>query len=208
MLNIAQLDRLINQRNGEMILSAEKIDIYDTLFMILSANGDGENSRTLLQKITYFCSNSIINIENMAFKPQYHGPYSAKVNVALEKMVSCGFLERVTIYGFNGKSNYRLTDDGKELANDAKGKYGKEYDKICSVVKTCHNEAEPKGTEPEDTKLSYAAKIHYISREHKTDSPDKISKYSKRYDWAMDASFIDKHFSLAMELDTGCKNNS
>ncbi len=128
---------------------------------MVAANGGKIDGKTTIQKLTYFSKPKIPLKDNPVFRPHYYGPYSADVDFELDKLVALRFLEQSARPTINQRMmySYKLTKSGKSIVKTLVNGYPEQFDTISSIVGTCRKSA---GLNP--TTLSYAAKVHYISK--------------------------------------------
>ena len=134
------------------------MDVYDTIYALLTANDNTIRGRTVIQKLAYLSYQTIPTLDVPPYKAHYFGPFSPGLGWALEKMVSYYFLYEASPPGslYEGYK-YGLTSDGLEIAKMAKKRNNGMFEKIADIVKVCRDFCGLK-TAP----LSYASKIHYL----------------------------------------------
>ena len=173
------------------------MDVYDTIYAVLAANNNSIGGRTVIQKLVYFCTKKIDNLNVPPYVPHYYGPFSPGLREALEKMVAYSFLYEASILG-NAHEGYKygLTDDGREIAKKAQEENRNCFEAVGEIVKTCKEFCELK-THP----LSYAAKIHYLVDSHheKMSFSDAI-KYAKELGWKVSEDNVDQGARLLEKL--------
>ena len=115
------------------------MDVYDTIGAILDSEGK-IRGKSAIQKLVYLAKVKIPKLDIPEYKPHYFGPYSPKVEMSLEKMISYLFILETAIPGAKSeKYSYELTNDGKKIVKLAREDQGEQYDMISNMVKTCSN---------------------------------------------------------------------
>ncbi len=134
------------------------MDVYDTVYALMVANGNAIRGRTVIQKLAYLSCQKILALDVPPYKAHYFGPFSPGLGWALEKMVSYYFLYESSPPGtmYDGYE-YSLTGDGREIAEMARKRNNGTFEKIEGIVKVCRDFCGLR-THP----LSYASKIHYL----------------------------------------------
>ena len=182
------------------------MDDYDTVLSIIdisenvsSSNSNGNEiiGRTAIQKLVYFTQQTHINSELPEFKAYFYGPYSPKISLVLEELVSYYFVDERKIIGkdYDGYK-YRINEEGRNIIECIKKESKDIYDEIESLIKKCNGLCELK-----TTPLSYAAKIHYILSKNTEDSNiDNLKKRWKELGWKLSDKDMDQGMSLLEKL--------
>jgi len=176
------------------------MNVYDTIALLLLANGGKIQGRTVLQKLVFLSSIIIPEIFGPPYKAHYYGPYSPKLSLALEKMVSYSFLEEVRMPGlmYEGYS-YRLTKDGEDLANRAKTNHQSEFKKIEQILKTCDEFCNLKSPP-----LSFAAKVFFllqrISPDQRKMTYKEAIKDAEHLGWDISKEDVEQGVELLKQL--------
>ena len=136
------------------------MDIPELIIAVLSAEPDGIDGRTVIQKLGYFASVKIK--KDAGYGPDFYGPFSPLVAAHMENQVGLDFVVEKGRRTMRDRImySYYLTDDGQELAKKIKEEYAEEYSIIRSVVKKCG-----KIVHYNFHVLSWAAKVHFILRQ-------------------------------------------
>lgn len=156
--------------------------------------------KTLLQKAVYFINE--ISALDIHFKPHYYGPYSSEVAVALENLVSIGFLNEIeerfssdwNVWGEVRRFTFELTAEGKEILKGIKRT--PEYSRIKRVLGKLDRLAESHDYD----KLSKAAKIYHIVKSNGNVTVPKIKKEASKLGWSLNSTEIDKMSSFLERL--------
>lgn len=175
------------------------MDVYDTIYAVLTANDGKINGRTAIQKIVYLASKKIPGLEVPQYKAHYYGPFSPGLGWALETMTSYSFLYEARIPGAMEGYAYGLTDDGKEIAAKARKKHMDKFKDIYSVVKICKDFCGLK-TAP----LSYASKIHYMTNadiSKKGMSFSDAVEYARKLGWKVSEDNVEQGAKLLERLE-------
>ena len=157
------------------------MSIKDALLAVIDSDENGIIGRTILQKKMYFLA--VLTDEEFGFGPYYYGPFSSTVADQLGALCEALLVsEQVEADEFR-RFSYRLTDDGREVANtrsDAVGAYNEVIKKINShqIVN-------------EPTLLYAAAKVHFIMSEHGRTTVPKIRQRAEELGWNVSRSQVD-----------------
>ena len=176
------------------------MDVYDSIALTIEANDGKIRGRTAIQKLIYFHTVKIPNLDICSYRHYFYGPFSREVASALEDMSAFSYLNEIAFSGLYDSYSYELTTRGKEYANKGKNSFTKEYEAISDTVKTCQEFCELK-SEP----LSCAAKAYYILTHTKDGMEGKytnedVTKVAKNFDWDISNENIDKGISLLQKL--------
>ena len=174
------------------------MDVYDTIYAVLTANDNRIRGRTTIQKLVYLSSKKIPELDVPPYKAHYYGPFSPGVGWALETMTSYSFLYEASIPGAQGYT-YGLTDDGCKIAARAKKDNIKAFEKISDIVKVCNDFCKLK-----IPPLSYASKIHYMV--HSDTSGNSMSfsdavKYAHKLGWKVSEDDVEQGAKLLERLN-------
>lgn len=177
------------------------LDVFDAIALTIHANNDEIISKTTVQKLIYFHTVTINNLDISNYTHHFYGPFNREVSTALEDMSEFSYIDQNIISGYYETYNYKLTENGIKYAETAKQKYPKEFETISKTLQICKEYCELK-----PTPLSYAAKAHYIL----ANSGDKIQdKYSaddvktiaKDFDWNISSEDAVTGLQLLQNLD-------
>ncbi|ABK78636.1 hypothetical protein CENSYa_2033 [Cenarchaeum symbiosum A] len=181
-------------------MTANRITAHEVIILILAASEKHLNGRTVLQKLGYFWSVYVSDIDEVKFEPHYYGPYSAKLRQAIDEMVGYGLLN-VTVHGdpVNDRHHYTLSADGRGLVKDLKNQYGAYYAEIQKVIEKC---VKLRSFQP--NLLSHAAKVTYKSmlKELDAEPEDDLMLMSVKLDWNMTKSQAKSGEKLYNEIKT------
>ncbi len=175
-----------------------QLNPYDTIVLILQASKGSLSGRTALQKLAYLSVVKTRKIEDLGFKAHYYGPYSAKLSLSLANMISYSFLEETHVPGkMYGGYRYKLTDDGKKIAEKIKENHQGIYEEIKGIVETCR-----KFCNLESAPLSYASKIHYIlyKTSQNTMTEEEAIKCAKDLGWDVTKDDVKQGVELLQKL--------
>lgn len=160
-------------------MNFKKLGLEDTIILVISASKENQiNGRTSIQKIVYFCVNTL-NLEN-DFIPHFFGPYSSSVDVTLNNLISFGLLYETPISIKNGRRmySYSLTQDGlkysKKLMNNNK-RVLKKIQKIVGIFE--------KLGKNRINLLAFAAKVHYMAQTQEKLTVDSAKEKAKSLGW-------------------------
>lgn len=158
--------------------------------------------RTLLQKAVYFV-NELADL-GVYFRPHYYGPYSSDVAVALENLVSIGFLNETeerfspdwNVWGEVRRYTFELTSEGKEILKGIKATSG--YKEINKILKKLDRFK----VSQDYNKLSKAAKIYHIVKSNGEVTVPKIKKEASLLGWSLESTDdIDEMSSFLEKLE-------
>lgn len=155
-------------------------DVYDAIALTIHANNNEISNRTTIQKLIYFHTLRIKELQ-VSYRNHFYGPFSSKVASALDEMVAFSYLDARTTVRYNHESyRYTLIDAGEKYVANAKETFQDEYNIINETVKICNEHCKLKATE-----LSYSAKAHYILANTKNDgyTTHDIEEVAKKFDW-------------------------
>ena len=177
------------------------MDVYDTIYAILSAKGNTTVGRTAIQKLVYFSCQKIYGLDIPPYTPHYYGPFSPGVGQALAKLVSYSFVSEAVIPGMlYGGYSYSLTDDGIKISENTKKDHRDKFDKIGSIVRTCQTFCDL-----EAVSLSYASKIYHMlnSQDEGEDelSFDNAVEKAKRIGWKVSPPDVRQGAELLEKLE-------
>lgn len=164
------------------------LDVFDAIALTLHANNDEIISKTTVQKLIYFHTVMIPNLDISNYIHHFYGPFNREVSTALADMSEFSYVEENTISSYYETYRYKLTENGIKYAETAQKKYPEAFETIANTIKICKEHCELK-----PTPLSYAAKAYYIL----TSSEDGLQgKYTAR-----DVEIIAKDFDWIVSAD-------
>jgi len=176
------------------------VDVFDTVGLTLASNDDRIEGRTTLQKLIYF---ETVKIPEIQLKEPYfayfYGPFNKDVAKSVEQMVVFDILEEHRTRNNHGSYVYKVSDKGIPVVNKLVKKFGKTFDKIEDIVNTCNEYC---GLDPNP--LSFAAKVHFMmssQKSKKTITNNELVKTGKSLDWKLSKSDIKKGAELLDQLD-------
>ena len=177
------------------------MNVYDTITLTIYSNDGIINGRTTIQKLIYFNSIKISNVDIQTYTHYFYGPFSSEVAIALEKMVILSYVNEISYSGFYDTYKYQLTEKGKQYAKRLLLEYPQEFKKISDIVIKCKKfcELKPKP-------LSFAAKAYYIlintdeGRKGKYDLDD-VRDVAENFDWSISTEDVKTGVSLLQELN-------
>ncbi len=186
----------------------------DLRYIVLSllANEDNKSiqGKTLLQKKIYFIG--ILVNEDFGYKPHYYGPFSAKVDEALDDLIAARLvrehIEKFTAideYGFGMRRyNYTITDDGEMVFNEEIVNKLPQYESIKKTVEQIESAGKL-----EYFDLSIAAKAYYILRkENRPKTNSQIINEARSLGWNIEESHLKKAVSFLGKLGLVTSENN
>lgn len=169
--------------------------------IVLHAAGGKVVGKTVLQKLTYFVAAR--ERLNLGYSPHHYGPYSKRVQDAVETLVGAGEVRATTVaLGVNRdgwpirETTYELTDTGTELA----GQLASSNPDVASRTATLIESLRQWATLSQDP-LSVAAKVHYMLRSGKTVTPESLVGAAKGLGWAINMAAARQALDLVRSLD-------
>ena len=174
--------------------------ISDIILTVIDHNGRF-TGRTLLQKAIFFL-NELADL-NISFRPYYYGPYSSDVAIALENLVTIGFLNEIeerystgwNVWGEVRRYTFKLTDEGKEIIKNIKRT--SDYKNIKNILDKLGKFAESKDYD----KLSKAAKIYHIIKSKGEITKVGIKEEAKKLGWNLNKEEITDMSSFLAKLN-------
>lgn len=159
------------------------LDVFDAIALTIHANNNEIASKTTVQKLIYFHTVMIENLDISNYAPHFYGPFNREVSTALEDMSEFSYIDQNIISGYYETYNYKLTQKGIEYAESAKQKYPNEFEKISNILNICKEYCELK-----PNPLSYAAKAFFILTNSKEGlegnySVGNVKTIAKDFDW-------------------------
>jgi uncharacterized protein YwgA len=172
------------------------MDTSELLISIISAEPNGINGRTAIQKLGYFASVKLK--KDVGYGPDFYGPFSAPFAASLESLVGFDFVierGRRTVRDRTMYS-YSLTDDGKQLAKRIAEQYPTEFSIIRRTVRKC-----AQSVHYNINVLSWAAKVHFILQKAKKGMTYEESiRAGKRFGWKLDEQEVESAVRLLLAL--------
>jgi uncharacterized protein YwgA len=183
--------------------TAKPLTTRDTVLLISEAVGDEVGGRTLMQKLAYFSGLELDR--NLGHRPHYYGPYSSKVEDALNNAVIAGELHETVerIPDWSGgpdlrKYTYTLEDKGRERAQRVIDEHPEEWSRIRASV-TKIKEVLP---DLDQKMLSSAAKTYIIIAETEEGVSEKeIPQLAKRLGWGLTPAQVKHTVEILHKFD-------
>lgn len=182
---------------------SKPLSTRDTVLLIALAVGGEVGGRTLMQKLAYFSAHEL----GMALghRPHYYGPYSAKVEDALNNAVIAGELHETVerLPDWSGgpdllKYRYTLPERGLERAERLLVEHPKEWECIHAAVSRI-KEVLP---DLDQKTLSAAAKTYLIVDETEGGvSEDEIPKLARRLGWTLTTAQVGQTVEILHKLN-------
>ena len=180
-----------------------RLTTRDTVLLIIHAADDQVAGRTVLQKLAYFSGLGLGT--GLGHRPHYYGPYSTKVEEALNNAVIAGEVhetaERMRDWSGNAdlfKYTYDLQPPGKARVDELIEHHPEEWDSVRDAV---HGVKKVLPTLDQKT-LSSAAKTYLIisESEHGVDETD-IPKMARGLGWRLSKTQVKTTVELLEQLD-------
>lgn len=155
---------------------------HDMIATMIDAAGGQIEGRTVIQKLSYFATVTVPNIEKVSYRHYFYGPFSVEVAAALDDMTAFLYLDEVNRSALYDSYKYILTESGQKYAGTVPKMHPNESNKIRDIVDSCKNICQLQGKP-----LSLAAKVHYIKAHDRGDTistPEEIRSVALScYDW-------------------------
>lgn len=172
------------------------MEISELIIALLSAEPNGIDGRTVIQKLGYFAS---VKIKMEAgYGADFYGPFSPLVAKHSENLVGLDFVVEKGRRTVRDRTmySYYLTEDGKQLAKKIEEQYPNEYSIIKNIVKKCG-----KIVHYNFYVLSWAAKVHFILRQTgKAMTYEEAIAASRLFGWRLSDKEIDSAVKLLLAL--------
>lgn len=180
------------------------------VLLLLDAYGGNISGKTVFQKRAYFIS--ILMGRELDYRPHYFGPYSPDIDEGISYNTSLGFIDEMTqgfgavdSEGFEVKRyDYRITDDGKEIAKELKRLFSTETQQIREFKK----KLDQAGDTGDYISLSIAAKTYFIGkRKGSRVTSDEIKTEANLLGWKnISEQAIEKAIDFLVKLDLATRN--
>jgi len=180
------------------------VNIRDFVLLVLAAMGGEVHGKTKLQKQVYFVGQLTRTDVPLGYRAHYYGPYSARVENALDELWSLGLIDkRTNNTGQPGDRGYErvrydfsLTDAGRRAVGQIKRACP---DDARAVVAAGQRLASAGDLHYMD--LATAAKIHFILRQSgKSMHDDEISATAGKLNWQLGDRQIEDAADFLMKL--------
>lgn len=164
--------------------------------------------RTVLQKLVYFaCERFKVDAH---FTPHFFGPYSGEVDVLRDSFLASNFLTQkvesgtlaTPIQSPSGYINkdwsrftFELSLEGKQYLEANKAQLGARAELLKRIVSYLQEK-----TALDTTKISNAAKVHYIMEHEGIKSAAQIAARCQRYGWRLGPEAIQKAHTTVERL--------
>lgn len=172
--------------------------IRHLILLLLRAEGDKFEGKTLLQKEMYFISIKLKR--NLGFRAHYYGPYSPDVEQGMDELIGAGFVDvEWNTYGIDSDSGfemkkytYVLTESGKKLADALEIN-----DRVSMTTVRGFVEKLEKLGSPNYQSLSLAAKAYFIlQREGGSMNKNKMKNNMLAFGWNVRDSDIESAIGI------------
>lgn len=179
------------------------LSVIEIPAILLRAAGGEIQGKTVLQKLAYFLG--VKEGRNLEFAPHFYGPYSRKIEYALDILTYSGdIMETTTQLGVNlegwpvKETTYALTSQGQEYAESAVGEYP-ETEKLASdLVERARGW--DRGLSPQP--LSLAAKVHFLCHRPGTmPSVAELERAAGKVGWKLGERDIRSALELLRHLE-------
>ncbi len=160
---------------------------YDFIHLVLLAVGEEIRGRTKLQKTVYFLGILTGNLDDLAYRPHFYGPYSDAVASAVNRLKALGFVQESSLHtgmvnseGFEiARHDFQLTEEGCKIANQKATQNPAAWQKIKRAV-----DLFKKGGDIDYMQMSVAAKAYFmLSEKGKPASAAELSESAKKLGW-------------------------
>lgn len=176
---------------------------YDAILLTLRSNDEllgidrldeRPIGRTAMQKLVYFETQKIPS--KIDFGAHYYGPFSYGVHEGLARLCAFGYVREDAPNADGFAYEYRLTRDGRSLADDLSRENGY-YGKIKDTVQVAANHCELR-----QNALARAAKTHFLRKQTRGNPRIRqIVARGRKLGWAMDANDVNDGMTLLRALN-------
>lgn len=177
-----------------------RLDVFDVIALTIHANSDEIVSKTALQKLIYFHTLTIKDLDISNYTHYFYGPFNREVSIALEDMSEFSYIDQNVVSGYYETYRYKLTENGIKYAKNAVDKYPEQFKTISSTMQICKEYCKLK-----PTPLSYAAKAHYIlsnsDQLKEKYTPEDVKEIAKDFDWNISENDALTGLKLLQKLD-------
>jgi uncharacterized protein YwgA len=182
--------------------SERSLSTRDTVLLIIHACGDRVEGRTVLQKLAYFASLALHT--GLGHRAHYYGPFSPKVEDALNNAVIAGELHETVerMPDWHGgpdllKYTYTLDHAGERRVDSLIENHPQAWDRIHGAV-TAIQDALPN---LDQKTLSSAAKTHLIVSEAEGPVPvEEIPVFARRLGWHLSPTQVTRTVDILQKL--------
>ena len=177
------------------------LSAFDIIGLTLAANDREIAGRTTLQKLIYFETVKIqeINLTEPYFA-YFYGPFNRGVANSLERMVFYDMLEENRTKINRGIYVYKVSSKGIKIVDRLENEFKQIFDKIVNLVGICNEYC---GLDPNS--LSFAAKVHYMLESQRTIkkslSEGELVRIGKSFGWKITQSDIKDGSQLLEKLE-------
>ena len=177
------------------------MDVFDVIALTIHANNNTIVGKTTIQKLIYFHTVVIKNIDISEYTHYFYGPFNREVSVALEDMSEFSYIEQNIVSRYYETYKYTLTNNGIQYASTTKDQYPNEFKKISETTEICNKHCDLRST-----RLSYAAKAYYVLTNSKNEFTEKysvqdITTIAKDFDWNISDKDAEDGISLLQKLN-------
>jgi hypothetical protein len=160
---------------------------YDFIHLVLLAVDGKIQGRTKLQKTVYFLGILTGNLDDLAYRPHFYGPYSDSVASAVNRLKSLGFVQESSLHtgtvnsnGFEiARHDFQLTDEGQKIAEQKATQNAAAWKKIQHAVGLFRGAGDI-----DYMRMSIAAKAYFmLSEKGKPASATELSESAKKLGW-------------------------
>jgi len=177
------------------------LDVFDAIALTVHASNDEIASSTSMQKLIYFHSVTIKDLDVGDYTHYLYGPFNRQVSIALEDMSEFSYVEQNTVSVYYETCSYKLTENGIKYAENAVRKYPDESKIMANTIRVCREYCELR-----PTPLSYAAKAHYVlsnseGRPKERFTSEDVKDVAKGFDWKISEEDAMTGLKLLQKLD-------
>ncbi|MFH1418082.1 MAG: hypothetical protein ABII12_07360 [Planctomycetota bacterium] len=170
------------------------MDPYDFVHLALFAIGGEVKGKTKLQKTVFFLGIMTNHLDDLGYRPHFYGPYSNDVAEAIGRLKAIGFVDQNIVGGGSmdergferRRYDYRLSDDGRMIAEAKKKKYPAFWERIQEAAKVLAD-----ADNLNYMKLSIAAKTYFLLGKNRDAATDKeLAGLASRFGWSVTSSEV------------------
>ena len=182
------------------------MEAYDFLLLAFASIPEGEiRGRTKLQKTAYLLGVLTDTLADLGFRPHYYGPFSSEIAQAADSLCFLRFLtcearggDAAAPPGFEmTRYDYRLTDQGRQIAEKKKREYPEFWQRIERAAERLVGAGDP-----DYMLLSFAAKVWFMLGEKGGRATRKeLSELAESYDWQLSPQQVAEAARYLSQLD-------
>jgi len=178
--------------------------VRDVVLLTIDAFGGRITGKTKLHKTIYFLGELTGTTRQLGYRAHYYGPYSGKVDNALNELASIGLLDyKIQRHGYADNSgfekmryDFELTEDGKTLVQHKRARLKEAAVTIYNLVERLNSAGDL-----DYVQMATAAKLrHLMQRSDSNLSYDGIKELAESFGWGLSDDDIHRAVSFLQKL--------